>query len=114
MAQAADGPGADVAGGLLQLATAVQAIYACVSERHDLTPAQARLLCVLLDGPRGMAELAQRFGFGFRGFGQTRRIVEADVHAPMISGNCRASLVGIPADGDDIIKLYGFQVADAF
>jgi DNA-binding MarR family transcriptional regulator len=62
MAQAADGPEADVAGGLLQLTGLVQAIYACVSERHDLTPVQARLLCVLLDGPRGMAELAHCFG----------------------------------------------------
>ena len=62
MAQAADGPSADVVRGLLQLTTVVQAIYACVSERHDLTPVQARLLCVLLDGPRGMAELAHCFG----------------------------------------------------
>ncbi|MGH3206044.1 MAG: MarR family winged helix-turn-helix transcriptional regulator [Streptosporangiaceae bacterium] len=62
VAQAAGGAGADVAGGLLQLAAAVQAIYARVSERHDLTPVQARLLCVLLDGPRGMAELARCFG----------------------------------------------------
>jgi DNA-binding MarR family transcriptional regulator len=62
VAQAGDGPGPDVARGLLQLAAVVQAIYACVSERHDLTPVQARLLCVLLDGPRGMAELAHCFG----------------------------------------------------
>jgi len=62
MVQAADGPGLDVAGGLLQLTTVVQGIYACVSERHDLTPVQARLLCVLLDGPRGLAELAHCFG----------------------------------------------------
>jgi DNA-binding MarR family transcriptional regulator len=53
---------ADVAGSLVQLTTLVQAIYARASERHDLTPVQARLLCVLLDGPRGMAELAQHFG----------------------------------------------------
>ena len=66
---AADGPGTsaddahvDVATGLVQLATLVQAVYARVSERHDLTPVQARLLCVLLDGPRGMAELAHCFG----------------------------------------------------
>jgi DNA-binding MarR family transcriptional regulator len=63
---AADGPGtgteADVATGLVQLTTLVQAIYARVSERHDLTPVQARLLCHLLDGPRGMAELARCFG----------------------------------------------------
>ena len=61
-AQAGDGAGPDVARGLLQLTTVVQASYACVAERHDLTPVQARLLCVLLDGPRGMAELAHCFG----------------------------------------------------
>ena len=63
---ATDGPGtgtdADVASSLVQLTTLVQAIYARTSEHHDLTPVQARLLCVLLDGPRGMAELAQHFG----------------------------------------------------
>jgi DNA-binding MarR family transcriptional regulator len=63
---ATDGPGrgpdVDAAAGLVQLTTLVQAIYARVSERHDLTPVQARLLCVLLDGPRGMAELAHCFG----------------------------------------------------
>ena len=52
----------DVTSGLLQLATLVQAMYARVSERHDLTPVQARLLCHLLEGPRGMAELARCFG----------------------------------------------------
>ena len=55
-------PFADVATGLVQLTALVQASYARVSERHDLTPAQARLLCHLLDGPRGMAELARCFG----------------------------------------------------
>lgn len=60
------GPGArtdlDAATGLVQLTTLVQAIYARVSERHDLTPVQAKLLSVLLEGPRGMAELACCFG----------------------------------------------------
>src|SRR6516165_6706710 len=64
--RAPDGPLAgadvDVADGLVQLTTLVQAIYARVAERHDLTPVQARLLSVLLDGPRGMAELAHCFG----------------------------------------------------
>jgi DNA-binding MarR family transcriptional regulator len=55
-------PVTDVAAGLLQLTTLVQAIYARVSERHDLTPVQAKLLCALLSGPRGMAELACCFG----------------------------------------------------
>lgn len=58
----ADEAAADVAEGLLRLTSLVQAVYARVSERHGLTPVQARLLCVLLAGPRGMAELAQSFG----------------------------------------------------
>jgi DNA-binding MarR family transcriptional regulator len=52
----------DVAAGLIHLTSLVQSIYARVSERHDLTPVQAKLLCVLLDGPRGMADLAHFFG----------------------------------------------------
>ncbi len=56
------GPDTDAAAGLVQLTALVQAVYARVSERHDLTPVQARLLCHLLDGPRGMAELARCFG----------------------------------------------------
>jgi DNA-binding MarR family transcriptional regulator len=52
----------DAALGLLQLTTVVQGLYGVISERHDLTPVQAKLLCVLLDGPKGMAELAQCFG----------------------------------------------------
>jgi DNA-binding MarR family transcriptional regulator len=54
----------DAATALVQLTGLVQGIYARVSERHELTPGQAKLLCVLLDGPRGMAELAQCFGVG--------------------------------------------------
>ncbi|WP_410788482.1 MarR family winged helix-turn-helix transcriptional regulator [Kribbella sp. C-35] len=52
----------DAGAGLLQVSGMVQGLYAGISERHDLTPVQAKLLCVLLDGPRGMAELAQCFG----------------------------------------------------
>ena len=52
----------DVAAGLVQLTSLVHGIYARIAERHGLTPAQARLLCVVADGPRGMAELAQSFG----------------------------------------------------
>lgn len=52
----------DVVTGLVQLTGLVQGIYTRISERHDLTPVQAKLLCVLLGGPRGMAELARCFG----------------------------------------------------
>jgi DNA-binding MarR family transcriptional regulator len=52
----------DAAEGLIQLCRLVQSTYARISERHDLTPVQAKLVCVLTFGPRGMAELAQCFG----------------------------------------------------
>ncbi|MBB4907631.1 MarR family winged helix-turn-helix transcriptional regulator [Actinophytocola algeriensis] len=54
--------GIDVTAGLVRLSFLVQEIYARVSERHDLTPVQAKLLCVVADGPRGMADLANHFG----------------------------------------------------
>ncbi len=47
---------------LLQLTSLVQSAYARVAERHDLTPVQAKLLCIVADSPRGMGDLAQCFG----------------------------------------------------
>jgi DNA-binding MarR family transcriptional regulator len=59
---AADDAPTDAASGLIQLSGLVQYLYARISERHDLTPVQARLLCLLAEGPKGMAELARCFG----------------------------------------------------
>ncbi|HZB30398.1 MAG TPA: MarR family transcriptional regulator [Streptosporangiaceae bacterium] len=42
---------------LLRLSFLVQRGYLDVSRRHELTPQQAQLLCMLLGGPVGMAEL---------------------------------------------------------
>lgn len=56
------GDGPDIVSALIQLSGVVQGIYTCVSDSHELTPAQARLACALLDGPRGMAELGQFLG----------------------------------------------------
>jgi DNA-binding MarR family transcriptional regulator len=53
---------ADAATELFQLSCLVQDIYARISERHGLTPVQARLLCIVADRPRGMVELAHCFG----------------------------------------------------
>jgi DNA-binding MarR family transcriptional regulator len=52
----------DIATGLIQLSRLVQDIHARLSQRHDLAPVQAKLLCVLADGPKGMTELAHCFG----------------------------------------------------
>jgi DNA-binding MarR family transcriptional regulator len=50
------------ADGLITLSRLVQGVFGDISDRHDLTPVQAKLLCVLANGPRGMADLARCFG----------------------------------------------------
>ncbi len=52
-------PVVDIPSGLVQLSHLVQGVQTRVAVRHDLTPVQARLLCLLLEGPRGMADVAQ-------------------------------------------------------
>jgi DNA-binding MarR family transcriptional regulator len=52
----------DVADELIELSRAVQGIHARVAERHGLTPIQAKLLFVLIFGPRVMGNLAATFG----------------------------------------------------
>jgi DNA-binding MarR family transcriptional regulator len=52
----------DDADGLVHLARLVQGAIARIADRHQLTPVQARLLCVLAQGPRGMTELARCCG----------------------------------------------------
>jgi DNA-binding MarR family transcriptional regulator len=50
--------GEQLAAVLLRLSFLVQRGYLEVSREHGLTPQQAQLLCMLLGGPVGMAELA--------------------------------------------------------
>lgn len=47
---------------IIRLSVRTQAVFAQTAERHRLTPAQARLLCTLAGGPRGMTELAGIMG----------------------------------------------------
>lgn len=47
---------------LVRLSFLVQSIYADVCAKHDLSPAQAQLLCVIKDQPRGMTELTRILG----------------------------------------------------
>jgi DNA-binding MarR family transcriptional regulator len=49
--------GEQLAAVLIRLSSLVQQGYLEVSREHGLTPQQAQLLCMLLDGPVGMAEL---------------------------------------------------------
>jgi DNA-binding MarR family transcriptional regulator len=51
-----------VADGLIRLSVLTQSAFARMAERHGLPTAQARLLCVLAGGARGMSELAGLLG----------------------------------------------------
>lgn len=44
---------------LVRLSFLVQSAYAEMCAKHDLSPAQAQLLCVIKDQPRGMTELTR-------------------------------------------------------
>jgi DNA-binding MarR family transcriptional regulator len=44
---------------LVRLSFLVQSVYAEICSKHDLSPAQAQLLCVIKDQPRGMTELSR-------------------------------------------------------
>ncbi|MGP3965508.1 MarR family winged helix-turn-helix transcriptional regulator [Nonomuraea sp. 3N208] len=44
---------------LVRLAHLVQEVFDEVAKEHDLTPQQAQLLCLLIDGPVGMTELTR-------------------------------------------------------
>ncbi|MEU4626743.1 MarR family winged helix-turn-helix transcriptional regulator [Actinoplanes sp. NPDC023801] len=47
---------------LVRLSVLIQRRYAQICADHDLTVAQAQLLCAVKDEPRGMSELAQLLG----------------------------------------------------
>ncbi|MFJ7949607.1 MarR family winged helix-turn-helix transcriptional regulator [Streptomyces sp. NPDC096354] len=49
---------------LIQLGGLIRDTFTRAAEQHDLTPVQARMLCVLAKRPHGMAELARLFGVG--------------------------------------------------
>ena len=62
MTAGADDAEIGLAAALLRVSFLVQGVFAQVAERHGLRPVQAKLLCLLVDGPRGMAELARLLG----------------------------------------------------
>jgi DNA-binding MarR family transcriptional regulator len=105
----------DAAGNLIQLSGLVQGIYARVSDRHDLTPVQAKLLCVLLGGPRGMAELAACFGVekaaltGLMDRAEKRGLAERSA----VPGNRRALQVNLTEAGRRAAKAFHADVGEA-
>jgi len=56
----ADDPG--LGNTLVRLSTMIQRRYAQICAEHDLTVAQAQLLCLVKDRPRGLTELSHLLG----------------------------------------------------
>ncbi|MFI7469103.1 MarR family winged helix-turn-helix transcriptional regulator [Nonomuraea sp. NPDC049646] len=56
---ATEAPGLSLTEALVRLAHLVEQVYGEVSREHDLTPQQARLLCLLVGGPIGMTGLTR-------------------------------------------------------
>lgn len=86
---------------LIQLSGLVQETFARVANRHDLTPVQGRLLCVLAEKPRGMAELARMFGVGKANLtGLIDRATQRGlVERSLVPGDRRAVQVILTDDG---------------
>jgi DNA-binding MarR family transcriptional regulator len=89
---------------LVRLSFLVQSIFADVCDNHDLSPAQAQLLCVIKDQPRGMTELTRILGLERPGLSglvdrvQQRGLVERqgvphDRRAVMLTPTPRGKLI---------------------
>lgn len=99
MTEASGGP--DLATGLIRLARLVNSVFSSVSAAHDLTVAQARMLCILVEGPRGMAELAGLLGIDKAGVtGLVDRVERRGLaERTPVPGDRRALRVRLTANG---------------
>jgi DNA-binding MarR family transcriptional regulator len=94
----------DLATGLIRLARLVQEVFAQVSGRYGLTAAQARLLCILTEGPRGMGELAGLLGVEKAAItGLVDRVVQRDlVERTPVPGDRRALRARLTLAGEQV------------
>jgi DNA-binding MarR family transcriptional regulator len=106
---------ADLAAELVRLSFLVQGVYAQVSARHGLTPAQAKLLCILAAGPRGMAELAS--ALGVEKAGVTGLVDRAERHDLVtrkpVPGDRRALCVTLTTEGKEAADTFNAEVSAA-
>lgn len=94
--------GPDLATGLIRLARLVNGLFSTASAVHGLTAAQARMLCILMEGPRGMAELAGLLGIDKAGVtGLTDRVERRGLaERTAVPGDRRALRVRLTTDGE--------------
>jgi DNA-binding MarR family transcriptional regulator len=109
-----DAAGPDLAIGLVRLARLVDSVFARVSGEHELTATQARVLCILVEQPRGMAELAGLLGIDKAGItGLVDRIERRGLaERTRVPGDRRALRVRLTAAGQRAALTAGLASAD--
>ncbi len=102
-----------MADGLIRLSALTQLAFARAAERHGLPAAQARLLCVLAGGPRGMSELAGLLGIekaaltGLADRAERRRLIART----SVPGDRRALSVALTPRGRDAASAFHRDVS---
>jgi DNA-binding MarR family transcriptional regulator len=97
---------------LIQLSGMVQETFARVADKHELTPVQGRMLCVLARKPYGMAELARVFGVGKANLTGLIDRAEARglVSRSLVPGDRRAIQVLLTEDGRRAARAFHEEV----
>jgi DNA-binding MarR family transcriptional regulator len=99
---------------LVWLSVLVQRRYAQICADHDLTSAQATLLCVIKDQPQGMGELAQLLGVAKNALSglvdrmQRRGLVQRET----LQRDRRAVALSATALGKEIVDVLYADVAE--
>lgn len=99
---------------LVRLSFLVQRNYSRICAQHDLSPAQAQLMCVIKDEARGMSELAQMLGLERPGLtGLVDRIERRGLlHRQASSRDRRAVTVALTPEGKRITEAFFAEVSD--
>jgi DNA-binding MarR family transcriptional regulator len=99
---------------LVRLSFLVQSIYAEICARHDLSPAQAQLLCVIKDQPRGMTELTRMLRLERPGLsGLVDRVERRGLLRRDSSGHDRRAVTLSPtARGKEIVEAFYAEVSN--
>jgi DNA-binding MarR family transcriptional regulator len=104
-----------ISAALVRLSFLVQRLYARICAQHDLSPAQAQLMCVIIDRPRGMTELAQMLGLERPGLtGLVDRIERRGLlRRETTPRDRRAVTVALTPRGQEITEAFYTEVSDS-
>lgn len=99
---------------LVALSIVIQRRYAQICTDHDLTPAQAQLLCSVKDGPRRMTDLATSLGMAKNALSQ---LVDRTEHRGLVrrespGGDRRVITIEVTPDGKLIADAFYTDVAE--